>query len=48
MTKAIRALRIIVGAMLFAIVIFIIAAASGLLSDTGSTVPVHDAVEAGK
>jgi hypothetical protein len=40
MNKAMKALRIIGSALLFAIIIFILAAAPGLLSDSSSTVPI--------
>jgi len=40
MNKALKALRIIISAILFAFVIFALAAAPGFLSDSSSTVPV--------
>lgn len=40
MSKALKALRIISSAILFAFVIFALAAAPGFLTDSSSTVPV--------
>lgn len=40
MNKAMKTLRIIGSAMLFAIIIVVLAAAPGFLSDLSSTVPI--------
>ena len=44
MNKALKALRIISSAILFAFVIFALAAAPGFLTDSSSTVPVGSAM----
>ena len=48
MSKAVQALRIIAGGILFAIAIYVILAAPGFLSDSSSTVPINIAMEAGR
>lgn len=48
MNKAIKALRIIGSAMLFAIIIFALAAAPGFLSDSSSTVTADSAAGIGR
>ena len=48
MNKAIKALRIIASAILLALALFIVLAAPGFLSDSSSTVPIGDIVEAGR
>jgi hypothetical protein len=48
MRTALRALRLIAGALLFAIVLLLFAAAPGFLSDASSTLPVNTDVETGR
>jgi hypothetical protein len=48
MSKAIKALRIIAGATLFALALFIVLAAPGFLEDSSSTVPIGSARETGR
>jgi hypothetical protein len=48
MNKAMKVLRIIGSAMLFAIIIFALAAAPGFLSDSSSTVPIGTAAGIGR
>lgn len=48
MRKAIKALRIIAGATLFAIAIFVIVAAPGFLSNSSSTVAIGNVVGTGR
>jgi hypothetical protein len=45
MRTTLRALRLIAGALILAIVLFLLAAAPGFLSDASSTVPVNTVVE---
>ena len=48
MSKATKALRIIAGAMLFALALFIALAAPRFLADSSSTVPIGNARETGR
>ena len=48
MNKALKALRIMSGAILFAFVIFALAAAPAFLSDSSSTVPVASFARIGR
>ena len=45
MSKAIKTLRIIAGATLFALALFIVLAAPGFLSDSSSTIPIGGTAE---
>lgn len=48
MRTPLGALRLIASALLFAVIIFMLAAAPGFLSDASSTVPVNAARETGR
>jgi hypothetical protein len=48
MRTALGALRLIASALLFALIMFLLAAAPGFLSDRSSTVPVNTAGEMGQ
>ena len=48
MNKAIKALRIVAGAILLALALFIVLAAPGFLSDSSSTVPIGSTAELGR
>ena len=48
MNKAMKALRIIGSAMLFAIIVFALSAAPEFLSDSSSTVPIVTAAGTGR
>jgi hypothetical protein len=48
MRRAVEVFRVVAGAILLAITVFIILAAPGFLSDASSTVPIGSATEASR